>query len=282
MEKEKSCEPIETVTPEIFETWDWDRQLDYVRFGDNAYLELFKKLNGPLNVEAEAKLIAEEIIPFADAKHKYSFQSDDWRIFLEKELAGEKELEQYFSWDKIKPGDWADLLTFKGYDTPMKKHCDFSRFDGSEWVTLLRELPQYVEVCPFELLEAEELDVILRCQPQLTSQSGLVSPVVLILTNSEPQTDPETDLPFLTFPEGRYAKDILKLVNDFVTDKNPDAKRLALNVIYRKETLLGVYASKYAMEKRKRMLPNLHPYPNLDILPDRVENILTKCANKEI
>lgn len=140
-----------------------------------------------------------------------------WGYILEKR----PDFADFCPWDKLTPCGWASILE---KSPQFAQRCDWSIFQGaghSELPSIFRTQPQLLELCPAELLTAEDQAEILAEQPQLESRfdfSRFDDNAWGILLNRQPQFARKCDWDSLT---GRSYDSIFLDVgnNYFVNDE---------------------------------------------------------------
>ncbi len=268
----KSFVRNEVVTPKRFASWLREQQLDYVASENRNFLTLFEKLHGAPNAREEAYLILAGVMTFADASYKNEFNSREWVDFLNNDIVGECEVVSHFDWRRFSPSEWAELLGMESTDSPLKRHCDFTKFKGGDWVKLVKDQSAYATLCPFEQLEPEELDEILLEHPKLAIKSGLIEPKALVMYNEFPTIEEDPDIPLQVLPKSEFAEAILFWLKHSLKMSGTNSYAYACSIIYQPRTLLVVFASDYAEAKKQELAPSLKRFSGLTIHIDEIDD----------
>ena len=251
----------ETITEEMFNSFTRSEQLEVLEYRPDL-LEFFQKNYPDLTADEEIELIRHGWLDFKDAKNKTQFSGDGILKLIISETISQTEFEQYGCDKKLEPRHWVEVLGYFGVVCKWcEPYCDFSRFSSGNWLSLLLECPEYADRCPFEMFEAEELDHLLRYQPELTAQSGIIDPVKLHLVNLRPYEQDNDGTPFYpAVPKDEHAEKIkLWLRQAFPELSEMSWLHLILHILFEADTLLGVYNREYAefkLQSIKNLLPS--------------------------
>ena len=235
-----------------FQNFTRTEQLTILKYRPE-FLNLFKELHPVLTPEDEFHLLLNKRIAFEKSAYKKDFSADDIVSLLLDGIISNVDFEQYRCFEKFKSSHWAELLSFVSDPAEWDKYCNFSDFENEDWVKLLIAHPEYAERCPFEVLEPEDLDRLLRHQPQLAEISGLHDPVALYLLNFHPYPKDEDCFPFYPkIPQDKQTQKIkMWLKESFPELTDMELLTLLLHICYEEKTLLGVYNKEYAQNKLK-------------------------------
>lgn len=238
------------ITREIYQKFTHSEQLTILEYRPDL-LELFKDLHPVLTAEDELHLLFNQLITFEESLHKNEFTGDDIVSLLQIDIISNDEFERYRYFEKLTSSHWSEFLSFISCPGDWDKYCNFSDFENEDWVKLLIAHPVYANRCPFEILEPEDLDRLLRHQPELAEISGLHDPVALYLLNSHPYPKDEDCLPFYPkIPKNEQTQKIKIWLRKFFPDiTETDFLHLLLSICYEEKTLLGVYNREFAENK---------------------------------
>lgn len=238
------------ITKEIYQNFTRTEQLTVLEYRPDL-LDLFKELHPAMTPEDELHLLVNKLITFEDSVCKKEFSGDDIVCLLHEDVITDSDFERYRYFEKFTSAHWAEILSFVSNPAEWDKYCNFSDFENVDWVKLLIAHPEYANLCPFEILEQEDLDRLLRHQPQLAGISGLNSPVALYLLNSHPLPKDEAPFPFYPkIPQDKHVEEIkIWLSDSFPELTDMELLTLLLHICYEEKTLLGIYNEEYTQNK---------------------------------
>ena len=141
------------------------------------FRNLFLALHGSFSCREEFELIMNHLLDCEDAIHKSEFTGHDIQNFIIEGALRVAEFKKMNYAERLTGRNWSEILANTDPDGVWKEYCDFSKFENSDWVNLLKYNPEYADSCPFEKLERTDIDALLRERPELAERCGITEPV---------------------------------------------------------------------------------------------------------
>ena len=136
------------------------------------FRNLFLEIHGSFTIREESGLIMNRVFACEDAVCKNDFSGRDIQEFIIEGVLRPAEFERMNYAERLTGRNWSEILSNTDPGGVWKEYCDFSRFDNADWVNLLTRDPEYADRCPFEKFGQDDIDALLRKQPDLTEKIG--------------------------------------------------------------------------------------------------------------